>query len=298
MLKFDYPSLEDRKWIAPLLTASGGMGSEFAFGTLYLWSDTYHSKVCQHNGSLLLCSGEHGHTYVMPIGGDTHSAVEVLMADAQERGIPFQMWGVTEKGVEELEEAFPGVFAYHLDRDSSDYIYATEDLIQLTGRKYHGKRNHLSKFNRLYAWRYEDVTEQNLEDCRFIARQWCEQNGCGRENGLDSESCALNRAFRSYRELELSGGILYIEDKPAAFTIGEEINSQIFLLHFEKALSGYEGLYAAINHEFAARHLSGYQYVNREEDLGLEGLRKAKLSYYPAVLLQKYLVTRKDESYD
>ena len=99
---------------------------------------------------------------------------------------------------------------------------------------------------------------------------------------------ALRKAFANFEELKLSGGLIRIEGKPVAYTIGEEINPQVFLLHFEKALAGYDGLYAAINNEFARRNLSGYQYINREEDLGLEGLRKAKLSYHPAIILEKY----------
>lgn len=297
MLDFKYPTLEDRKWIQPILSAAGYMGSENAFGTLFIWSDTYHSKVCRYNDSILLCSGEHSHTYNFPIGKENLAdTLSVLIENSREKNMKFKMWGMTQAEIALMEEVMPNTFEYEFDRNGSDYLYSTEDLIQLAGRKYHGKRNHLAKFKRTYSYTYEDVTMQNLSDCIQVAKEWCIANGgCNSENGLDREGCALRRAFENYEALCLSGGLIRIDGKPVAFTIGEEINPKVFLLHFEKALDGYDGLYAAINHEFAERHLAGYEYVNREEDMGMEGLRKAKLSYYPAFLLQKYSAVLKSE---
>ncbi|MBE6823284.1 MAG: DUF2156 domain-containing protein [Ruminococcaceae bacterium] len=297
MFQFEFPTLEDRKWMKPFLVNSGNMGSEAAFGTLYIWKDSYFSKVCRYKDHMLLASGGPYHSYNFPIGGtNPYEAVEDLIQDAKERGFPFKMWGVTKEGVQELENYYPGRFVFQLDRNGSDYIYRTEDLINLSGRKYHGKRNHLAQFNRAYDWNYEDITQDNLEDCRTVARQWCEANGGCEQWDSQMEGCALRKALDHFDELELAGGLIRIEGKPVAFTIGEEINPKTYLLHFEKALDGYNGLYVAINHEFAARHLAGYEYVNREEDMGIEGLRKAKLSYHPAILLEKYAVTLKEET--
>ena len=298
MFHFEFPTIDDRKWMQPILSQSENMGSEASFGTLFLWRDTYFSKVCRFEDFMLLCSGGHFHNYNLPIGGEKpYEAMEAIIEDAHEKGVPFKMWGITQDGVAELEELFPGRFEFQLDRNGSDYLYNTGDLINLPGRRFHGKRNHLAQFTRDYKWSYEDVTQDNLEDCRTIAREWCEANGgCDSENGADDESCALHKAFQYFDELQLAGGLIRIDGKPVAFTMGEEINEHTYLLHFEKALEGYNGLYAAINHEFALRHLEKYQYVNREEDMGLEGLRKAKLSYHPALLLQKYLVTLKEET--
>ncbi|HEX3040435.1 MAG TPA: phosphatidylglycerol lysyltransferase domain-containing protein [Caproiciproducens sp.] len=298
MFQFEFPTIEDRKWVQPFLSKSGNMGSESAFGTLFLWGDTYFSKICRFEDYLLLCSGGHFHNYNLPVGGkNPYEAIEALIADSRERNIPFAMWGLTQDGVAELQELFPGKFEFTLDRNASDYIYTASDLIDLPGRRFHGKRNHLAQFQRSYDWSYEDITVENIEDCRTVAKKWCEANGgCGKGNSAEGESCAISRAFRYFKELELSGGLIRIDGKPAAFTIGEEINPQTYLIHFEKALDGYNGLYPAINHEFASRCLQGYKYINREEDLGLEGLRKAKLSYHPVFLLQKYLATLKEES--
>jgi len=289
MLEFKYPTIEDKKWIQPILSDGGYMGSENAFGTLFIWSETYHSKVCRHNGSILLCSGEHSHTYNFPIGKDDLTDVlSAMIENSRENNMEFRMWGMTQAEITLMEQAMPNTFEYELDRNGSDYVYNTEDLIHLAGRKFHSKRNHLTKFKRTYSYTYEGITLQNLPDCVQIAKDWCIANGCNKENGLDKEGCALRKAFGNYEQLGLLGGLIRIEGKPVAFTIGEEINPNIFLLHFEKALNDYDGLYAAINQEFAEHQLAGYQYVNREEDMGIEGLRKAKLSYNPAFLLQKY----------
>lgn len=300
MFQFEFPTIQDREWMHPILSQSGNMGSESAFGTLFLWSDTYYSKVCRFEDFMLLCSGGNFHTYNLPIGGEKpYEAVEAIIADARERGIPFKMWGITQEGVAELQTLFPDRFVFHLDRNGSDYVYETTDLINLSGRKYHGKRNHLAQFTRDYNWSYEEISEDNIEDCKKVAHQWCDSHGgCEKGSGSEGEGCALRKAFQYFRELELAGGLIRIDGEPVAFTIGEEINSKTYLVHFEKAVDGYNGLYAAINHEFAARHLAGYQYVNREEDLGIEGLRKAKLSYHPAILIQKYAVTLKEETKD
>lgn len=293
MFDFKFPTVEDRKWMHPILSASGNMGSESAFGTLYLWSSTYYSEVCRYRDYMILYSGGHFHTYNMPIGGTglPFDAIEAIIQDAKERGIPFRMWGITQDGVAELQKMYPGRFQFQLDRDGSDYLYNAQDLIDLPGRRFHGKRNHLAQFTRTYNWSYEDISPANFADCVAVDREWRASREGNEEEGVAGETEAIEKAFRDYDALCLAGGLIRVEGKPVAFTVGEEIDSGTFLIHFEKALDGYNGLYAAINREFAARRLGSYRYINREEDMGIEGLRKAKLSYHPAALLQKYAVT-------
>lgn len=290
MFDFVYPEIEDGKWLRPLLSETGNIGSEAAFGTLFIWKDTYRSQICRYGKYVLSCLNKTGFVYKMPYGGDEfpYDLIEMMIADAAEKKIPFKMQGIGQKDKEKLETVFPGRFVFKADRDNFDYIYKASDLINLSGRKYHGKRNHIAQFERKYDWEYEDITPDNIDDCRQIARQWCKTHGCKDENGFESETCALRKALENFQELRLGGGMIRVGGKPVAFTIGEEINSKVYLLHFEKALDGYDGLYALINHEFAARHLAAYEYVNREEDMGIDGLRQAKLSYHPTVLLQKY----------
>lgn len=301
MIDFDFPELADREWLSPELSASGKLGSEWAFGTLFIWKNTYYSKVCHVQDGTLFCFSGPLHTYNMPLCDKSHIAqlVELMIADASERGNSFQLWGANEDQAKELEQMFPGRFRFETDRNASDYIYRSEDLIHLSGRKFHGKRNHIAQFERKYDWSYEDLTHENLEDCRSVAKQWCAAHGgCRDKNGFASEPCAIDRALDNFDGLHLAGGLIRIKGEPVAFTIGEEINPQIYLLHFEKALDGYDGLYAVINHEYAARHLESYEFINREEDMGIEGLRKAKLSYHPAILLNRYRATLADKNGD
>ncbi len=289
MLEFRLPELEDRAWLKPVLERSGHIGSEYAFGTMYIWRGAYHSKVCRVGDAVFRSYGKEALAYALPLGGDLRTNVEIMMADASERGRDFRMTGLSQAGVQALEQAMPGRFTFVSDRDAADYIYLSEDLIQLAGKKYHGKRNHISKFERLYQWTYEDLSPQNMDECMALAREWCKQYGCSKENGLDKESCALRVTFDQFGELGFIGGMLRVDGKPVAFTIGEQINGEAFVVHFEKALGDYTGAYTMINREFCRRRLGAYRYINREEDMGLEGLRKAKLSYYPAILLEKYI---------
>lgn len=296
MLEFRNVEPKDKAWMTPILSADGGMGSEYAFGTQYIWQLAYHTTVGRYKDFILRRSGDgKDKIYGFPVGrGDLKEVITVLMQDAEQIGSSFRIWGVTEEKKILLETAMPGEFTYEADRNVADYIYRSEDLINLAGRKYHSKRNHLAQFGRTYSWTYEDLGDSNMQDCIALAKEWCiASGGCGSDNGLDKEACALKKTFEHYKELAFSGGLIRIDGKAVAFTIGEEINSKAFVLHFEKALAGYNGLYAAINNEFAKRHLSGYEYINREEDLGIEGLRKAKLSYNPEILLEKYIAFRK-----
>jgi hypothetical protein len=297
MLNFKPIRLEDKDWMQPMLRESGYIGSEAAFGTLYLWGEILHLRACVHKENLLLSLGEKSNRYYFPAGrGDLRESLEALVAHSRERQLPFRMWGLTNEQIALVEQAWPGVFVFKLDRAGSDYIYSAQDLITLGGRKLHRKRNHLKRFRNTYTYTYEDITPANLPDCMAIALEWQLENPPEGGSHRHRERCALWRGFDSYAKLGFLGGMIRIDGEPAAFTIGEEINNEVFLIHFEKALNDYQGLYTAINQEFAARNLEKYRYINREEDMGIEGLRKAKLSYYPEFILEKHIAFLREEA--
>lgn len=289
MIDFKVPVLQDKLWAEDILKFSGYYGSDCSFGTIYIWSDVYKIKISKYKNFLLRMYGENDIYYGFPLGdGDLNSAIEYIENDAYQRKIEFKLFGITDKMKNILESKFNGKFEFESDRDIADYLYNSSDLILLSGKKYHTKRNHISKFNRLYEWEYEDICDINMEDCKKFIDNWFKDNIKIKGNNIEKEYKVISKVLNDFKNLGLIGGILKVSGKVIALTIGEEINKECFLIHFEKADYSYDGAYTVINNEFCLRNLKMYKYINREEDMGIEGLRKAKLSYHPQILLSKY----------
>ena len=175
--------------------------------------------------------------------------------------------------------------------DYADYVYETEKLATLAGKKLHGKRNHINKFKTLYPdWTYESLSDDNVEDCFQMALEWRNQNGCEDDPEKNAEMCVTLNSLRLYKELGLKGGVLKAGGRIVAFTVGEPLCDDTFVVHIEKAFPDVDGAYPMINQQFVQHECMDYKYVNREEDTGAEGLRKAKLSYKPAFLEEKGVV--------
>ncbi len=296
-LDFRPPIIGDSRWIVPILRKYGNCGSESAFGTLFIWCERLQHKVSYTADTLFIAFGIDNPSYQLPLGPmPLADSLPLIMEDAQSRGNSFRLWGLDERQRDAVETAMPGVFDFELDRDGSDYVYTTQQMVTLAGRKLHRKRNHLSRFQRQYSYQYERIGSDNLLECQQFVIDWLFANETTEDDAMRRETCALLKALRFFDELAFVGGLLRIGGKVVAFTFGEAANNEVFIIHFEKALLEYDGAYAAINQEFAARELTSFKYINREEDLGIEGLRKAKLSYYPEYILEKYVATRKDEA--
>lgn len=294
MLEFKEPNIEDRPWVNELVEREGRdktlLSYDVAFGTNFVWRGMYNIKICRYKDFVLKTFGKDGKKirYAFPAGeGDIREALGALVEDARERGLKPCFGGMTREQMELLEQCFPGTFSFREDRDYFEYIYLSEDLAELKGRKYHGKRNHISKFKNQYDYTFELIDNSNKKDALLVSKLWCEQNVLGDDNGLTHEICAIREAFRYFDELNFKGAIIKIDGQPVAMTVGERVCDDVFVVHFEKALPGYDGLYTAINNLFA-KELTQYKYINREEDLGIEGLRKAKLSYRPSILLEEF----------
>ncbi len=288
MLTFKPIAIDDQDWIVPLLRASDFQGSEYSFCSNFIWGGQYQIEACRFEDRYLVRSGKKHRSYLFPPGSSPlRSAVEALLAYCEERGEPFRMHGICEAAKAELEACFPGKFRFAEDRDNFDYIYTSESLITLAGKKLHAKRNHINQF-KLGDWSFERVTPENRQECLEMNRLWCEENGCSEDPSKQKEVCAVARAFRYYERLGLIGGLLRLDGRVVAYTLGEPLNSNTFVVHFEKAFSEVRGAYPMINNQFVENCAAEYRYINREEDMGIEGLRKAKLSYQPALLLVKY----------
>ncbi len=293
MLEFRDIDISDREHITACLRKSDFMGCEYSFANNMAWKRLADSKISFYKDFYIVCSFDKINNtpyFVFPSGdGNYMGLIGVLKKYTGSLGVPLRITGVTEKSLDMLKEMFPDSFTYEYDRDSSDYIYRSSDLINLSGKKYHSKRNHLTHFQSL-DYTFSMIQENDFDDC--ISFCTYDYNNKYQENDYSSvaEQYAINTYFSYFGELGLKGGIIRIDGKVAAVTIGEQLNSSTFCVHIEKADRSFSGIYTAINNLFAKSAAVDFEYINREEDLGIDGLRKAKLSYHPVFLLNKYIV--------
>ncbi len=293
MLSFHPLSIEDKNLIDSITAAENSRSADFVFGNMFLWNGKYRQSLCTFGERLLVrAEGEHVPIFPFPIGrGDLAAAVEALVNYTREQGYSLVLRGVELHHKAQLEELFPGRFSFVHDRDYDDYIYSAEKLATLSGKKLHGKRNHINRFEASYQnWRFEALKKEHFPLCLALLDAWSGEVSEG-EHLVSDERQAIELAFENYDALGLMGGALFIDDDLAAFTIGEPISSDTFNVHFEKARGDVDGAYPMINREFIRYILSQLphiNYVNREDDMGLENIRKSKLSYRPEIILEKY----------
>ena len=295
-VQFKRAQLEDKELITRYFTNHTSRSCERTFANVFLWSRKYPVTWAIVEQALVFKSEDEEHlAFAFPAGEpeNVKKALEVLMQYSAQRNVPFQMYNVTPEYYAHLEEWYPGRFQIEYVRDDADYVYESEKLATLSGKKLHGKRNHINKFKATYEgrWSYEKMTRDNVEDCFQMALKWREENGCEEDSEKRSEMCVTLNSLRLLEELELTGGVLRIDDEVVAFTIGEPICKDTFVVHIEKAFADVQGAYPMINQQFVEHECMNYRYINREEDTGSEGLRKAKLSYRPAFMVEKGYVT-------
>ena len=270
------------------------MNCDLNVANICSWQFLYHTEWAVVDGFLVLRFVESGHvTYMKPIGkGDLRPVLHRLMADARSLGDTLRVACVCPCAQALMDESMPGAFTYAVNRDKSDYLYLRDKLVTLTGKKLQPKRNHISKFKRLYPdYEYRPLTAAMAADCIRLGEEWCQTNDSGMLRAMQAEQRMIRYALSHMDALHIVGGTLWVEGKMVAFTFGSRINGEAFDVCVEKADTSYEGAYAMINNEFVSRLPEDIVYINREEDLGLEGLRKAKLSYYPDLILDKMVAT-------
>ena len=307
MIAFRDPEIGDRQWVEERFRASGNQGCEYSFSTLFLWSGAYQQQVAPMDGFVLeRLRGKLGAGYLFPAGsGPMEPVLSALEKDAAERGEPCRFFCVTPEQAERLEQLRPGQYAFQSDRDGWDYLYALDRLAGLGGKKLHGKRNHIRRFEESHPdWQVEQITMDNLAECAEMDLEWNRRyrslDAAGEEaearTRLD-ERHAMSRAFAHYEALGMDGLLLRTGGKVVAFTMGSPISADTFDVHFEKAYGEIQGAYPMINREFARwlqANRPGVRWLNREDDMGLEGLRKSKESYYPDRMVEKSAAIRRD----
>ena len=270
MLEFKKPEITDKQWINDCLVHANSMNCEYTFGNLFIWQKSYSTEICKYKDFLIT------------------DAVDAIIDYAKSNGETPVIYGITEGYLGLMQEAFTGKFTYKYDDGNNDYIYSTEKMASLSGKKYHGKRNHITNFKKNNPdWSFEKISKDNIDECLALHSKWIENKDPDDEDySLEFE--AVKKAFEYFDELDMVGGLIRVNGEVIAYTLGEpQMNGHCFVSHFEKAPADMIGAYPIINQEFTKNCLMQYEYVNREEDLGIEGLRKAKQSYHPEIWLEK-----------
>jgi len=268
--------------------------STYNFTNMFMWADGSGITYAETDGCLALFFefGRQPVSVSFPVGGgDTKSAVSHLAAYIEEQGLRPVFRNLSKDMCRQMEELFLGQFEFVEDRSAADYIYETESLILLSGKKLHQKRNHFNYFKNHYAYEYRTLTQADMEDCLQLYKNWEDEKESG--NRLAGARQATERLLHHFDSLPVRGGGLFVADKLVAFSIGERVSNDTALIHLEFA-TDLRGAFNVINSEFCAHEWSDCAYINREEDMGIPGLRQAKMAYRPIRLLEKYNAVLKE----
>ena len=266
--------------------------SNFTAGSAIMWQKIYNIRVCEAFGCVILSADypREGKCYSIPVGGDVKAAINAVYDECKNSGEKCIFSDVPEVGLELLNEFF-GEKRLKISTDDgwSDYLYNASDLITYSGKKFNGQRNHVNRFNRLYPDAvFEPLTRENFDEAYEFLKNYISQNGTTSESG-ELEGCAAIRLMKRYFDLTLYGAILKANNKIISLSIGEKVGDTLFV-HVEKGLIEFSGVYQVMVQKFAETYAGDVLFINREEDDGVEGLRKSKLSYHPIGLLNKYSV--------
>lgn len=302
MIDFKPLALEDRALFEGYLQSGGERGCEYSFVNLYLWGR--QKAAILEDCMVFFSQFNRKSVYLFPVGsGDRKTVLDAIIQDAKERGIPCRLVGLTQDDCAQLEQLYPGRLRYHFDRDSFDYVYNIDDLADLKGRKFQRKRNHLNRFKQNNPdYRLEPICDENLPEVEALVNHWYELRLQENPHGdYHMERAAIKKALAQRQALGLEGLLLRTDAGVVAMTLGSRLREDTFDIHFEKALDIADGAYAAINNGFARYLRDKYpevRFLNREDDLGLEGLRKAKLSYCPDHMVEKSWAHLLEDGYD
>jgi len=300
MPSFKPIQIEDKEAITRYTYPSNRLNCDFAFANMCIWRFLYKSEYAIHDQFLFIRfyieeKNRRRLAYMFPVGdGDLQQAIRYIEKDAETLHHPLLILGITPTEKSRLNALYDAHFTYITERDYFDYIYLHEDLITLAGKKYQPKRNHINKFKKQYDYTYLPITQDIISECMKLEQIWYEDNKAEDNNeNIFYERCSMRFAMEHFEALGLLGGAIVVDHEIIAFTYGSPINHHVFGVHTEKADIRFDGAFSVINQEFAKHIPQQYSFINREEDLGIPGLRKSKLSYHPHLLLEKYAAIRR-----
>lgn len=301
-------NLLDFEYLENNLDTKDLYGSDSCIANLFLLQDKYNIQLKIHKNILFRYyygdENRSGYGFPIPIKGNKDdylkTALEFIFDDSKAQNRPASFCLITQEQKNKIDSClavnFPDCrISWKTNRDDCDYIYLQENLAQLPGSHYQKKRNHISRFNRTYgtSWEFKTFPENDIaSDILAVSQKWYEEKEGDSNSILQLEHASIKSALENAALLRIRGGVLYINGQPAAMTLASPISESILDVIYEKAVSEYEknGAYAVINQQFS-KHCGSFLYLNREEDMGVEGLRKAKLSYKPSIILEKFYGT-------
>ncbi len=289
----DFKNIEisDRSRLLKYLCSEKEQSCGNTFVNLLVWQKLYGAGFAEEDGVLyiryLLPETE---MYTLPLG-DTLKGVKRLIAEKGE--MPF-FYAADGEAFRAFLAEYGESYEINESRNEFDYIYLRENLEFLRGKKFHSKRNHIAAFSKQYDWSYKAVTYENIPQVRECAEKWYSAHSAVSDAEMATEREGLKTMLANFDALGLSGGMINIGEETVAFTLASAVNGNTYDIHIEKALPEYDTAYTVINREFVSSLPENVKYINREDDLGLEGLRRAKLSYHPDIMLKKYLCIPKE----
>lgn len=288
--QFREVDLSIKKVIDDFLTRYPLEASEYTFSNLFAFRFAYDFKISVFANNLIIFKDVPPVSMFCPIGNTC--GVDILSElfnylkqnnqNPYLERIPQSFVDTCLKGIENL--------VIEEDRDNFDYVYSVRELVELSGNKFRDKRNHVNRFRNRYRYKYQSLTPDLIEECLKFEDYWCEVRDCEKDAGLKKERCAILEMLKNFKSLDIKGGIVWINNKIAALALGEKFLPDTLVIHVEKANPDISGLYQIINQEFLIHEAGDCTFVNREQDLGIPGMRKAKMSYNPVRFVKKYKV--------
>ena len=301
-MKFKDINIDSIKELQPYFEIVDYEACEYCFTTLYMWQHVYKTGYFIGDDFAVIMAEYEGNSFsILPLAKKDKlpQVIDYIIKHFEDNNRKICFRGISKDVVETLKNLYPEKFDYIEERDLFDYIYDGESLRTLAGRKNQKKRNHINAFLKDYEGRYSYklLNEEDFDDCLKLLKDWASNKEENNEfdEGIDDESIGIRKIFNNYKYLrdKLKVAGIYVDGKLEAFTMGELINPNMALIHIEKANPNIRGLYPYINQQFILNEFENVEFVNREEDLGIPGLRKAKLSYHPVKFVEKYTVREK-----
>ncbi|WP_104708178.1 DUF2156 domain-containing protein [Helicobacter ailurogastricus] len=290
-MEFSPLSLEQKSALDAALQADHFIVADVNFTNLYLWQNAREISLACTCGCTIIKTRypQENPFYFYPIGsGDKKAALEELSAHARAQAQTLEFRALQVEQKEELERFFPNTFSFEAKRDRFDYVYSVAELIALSGKKFHKKKNHLNAFLKAYPhYTYEPINPLNVPELKLALKEWHELDD-PQDLGLKHEHMGILNTLDIYEKLPLLGGVIKIEGRIVAMSFGEKINEDMAVIHIEKADPSVRGAYQMINQQLLKHAFADCVHVNREEDLGIEGLRQAKMGYNPVFLVEKH----------